>query len=298
MAIASITAALEQIKTFQHTHISIELVVSTWKKQIKSEAKKVVILLWFKADAFLPAANKLIKAVDKKVLVKEKHLEAFAKPASYQFVVDVTDAKDLVDLARKNPSLPIGAIFKDPCESLKNDTSAVALTFLVDLPNGKAAMGNLCYSYKSVGSTPVPCAEIYRSHLNQATALLMEQGLNEPTALDRIVHLTHEMIGTAESLDDFKASLQRCFQCDKRPEGDAKFLRCGCCKYTHYCSSVCQKVHWPQHKPLCKLQTILMRYVYETKDIFYNTSARTLLDSSITSLSATSSKGKLPLPEA
>jgi predicted esterase len=42
-----------------------------------------------------------------------------------------------------------------------------------------------------------------------------------------------------------------CTNCEKVLTG-AHRLRCGACKTAIYCSAECQKIHWPNHKPICK----------------------------------------------
>ncbi|PCH44295.1 hypothetical protein WOLCODRAFT_138924 [Wolfiporia cocos MD-104 SS10] len=45
-------------------------------------------------------------------------------------------------------------------------------------------------------------------------------------------------------------SLHRCYVC--RGKGKPKIRTCSGCKKIRYCSEVCQRKHWPAHKPKCK----------------------------------------------
>ena len=48
-------------------------------------------------------------------------------------------------------------------------------------------------------------------------------------------------------------SISVCTQCSKRSSvSGKKYLVCGKCKTIHYCSTECQKIHWPQHKLVCR----------------------------------------------
>lgn len=48
-----------------------------------------------------------------------------------------------------------------------------------------------------------------------------------------------------------------CNGCDKRESGSSKFKTCTGCKCSYYCSSQCQKEHWPKHKKECGLENTL-----------------------------------------
>jgi hypothetical protein len=50
-----------------------------------------------------------------------------------------------------------------------------------------------------------------------------------------------------------KVSLQQCVQCKKVEEMRGDFQCCGSCKKVHYCTQDCQKLHWKDHKAICKL---------------------------------------------
>ena len=51
----------------------------------------------------------------------------------------------------------------------------------------------------------------------------------------------------------------RCASCMKPKPPDEKLLCCGGCKQEFYCSTICQKAAWKEHKVCCKL-------LKETKD--------------------------------
>lgn len=50
-----------------------------------------------------------------------------------------------------------------------------------------------------------------------------------------------------------KVSLQQCVQCKKVEEMRGDFQCCGSCKKVHYCTKDCQKIHWKDHRAICKL---------------------------------------------
>ena len=43
----------------------------------------------------------------------------------------------------------------------------------------------------------------------------------------------------------------QCACCEEK-RADVRFLACGRCKTTFYCSAACQKQDWPQHKQTCQ----------------------------------------------
>jgi hypothetical protein len=49
-----------------------------------------------------------------------------------------------------------------------------------------------------------------------------------------------------------------CDQCGQVESPTVRFRLCGGCMITQYCSQECQKMHWPQHKPICQHTTSQM----------------------------------------
>ena len=45
---------------------------------------------------------------------------------------------------------------------------------------------------------------------------------------------------------------QQCVNCGKWEEWANQYLRCSQCHASHYCSNVCQRMHWGEHKKLCQ----------------------------------------------
>ena len=58
----------------------------------------------------------------------------------------------------------------------------------------------------------------------------------------------------ATEQDALFAMMKRMSQCDSCGEiaVDKPMLTCGACRGIHYCSKICQKNNWPQHKTACK----------------------------------------------
>ena len=44
----------------------------------------------------------------------------------------------------------------------------------------------------------------------------------------------------------------RCFKCGQRPAAGSKLRMCGGCQTAKYCTDLCQRGHWSEHKPVCK----------------------------------------------
>ena len=60
-----------------------------------------------------------------------------------------------------------------------------------------------------------------------------------------------------------------CFYCNKG--NNLVLYRCDRCKHILYCSSECQRIHWPKHKVLCKqraanLEKINIRELFESRE--------------------------------
>jgi len=60
-----------------------------------------------------------------------------------------------------------------------------------------------------------------------------------------------------------------CFYCNK--SNNLVLYRCDRCKHILYCSSECQRIHWPKHKVLCKqraanLEKINIRELFESRE--------------------------------
>jgi hypothetical protein len=60
-----------------------------------------------------------------------------------------------------------------------------------------------------------------------------------------------------------------CFYCNK--SNNLVLYRCDRCKHILYCSSECQRIHWPKHKVLCKqraanLEKIHIRELFESRE--------------------------------
>ena len=45
-----------------------------------------------------------------------------------------------------------------------------------------------------------------------------------------------------------------CHKCGTFDNKDKRFLKCGACKVSKYCSKVCQKLDWKRHKIVCSTQ--------------------------------------------
>ena len=43
-----------------------------------------------------------------------------------------------------------------------------------------------------------------------------------------------------------------CFKCGQRPAAGSKLRMCGGCHTAKYCTDLCQRGHWSEHKPVCK----------------------------------------------
>lgn len=55
---------------------------------------------------------------------------------------------------------------------------------------------------------------------------------------------------------------ERCASCEReQPES-----RCGSCKVTRYCSSGCQKNHWPKHRKVCKQKKAVRDVIIQDGD--------------------------------
>jgi len=46
--------------------------------------------------------------------------------------------------------------------------------------------------------------------------------------------------------------VDRCFKCEQRPTAGSKLRMCGGCHTAKYCTDLCQRGHWSEHKPVCK----------------------------------------------
>jgi len=46
--------------------------------------------------------------------------------------------------------------------------------------------------------------------------------------------------------------VDRCFKCGQRPAADSKLRVCGGCHTAKYCTDLCKRGHWSEHKPVCK----------------------------------------------
>ena len=46
--------------------------------------------------------------------------------------------------------------------------------------------------------------------------------------------------------------VDRCFKCGQHPAAGSKLRMCGGCHTAKYCTDLCQRGQWSEHKPVCK----------------------------------------------
>jgi hypothetical protein len=97
---------------------------------------------------------------------------------------------------------------------------------------------------------------VYNSHLRD----LMSSGDN----LREITKFYHTRSG-CHCLEETYAHLRRtdekqglCYQCQSRNERKKLFV-CAQCRIAQYCSTDCQRLHWPSHKDFCNLTRAAQR---------------------------------------
>ena len=76
--------------------------------------------------------------------------------------------------------------------------------------------------------------------LNEAYKSIVKKGLNLSTLQDEITHM-------AKTMSSFARKSGICAAC-----GKFAWERCGVCMDVHYCTKICQKRHWKEHKLVCK----------------------------------------------
>ena len=58
--------------------------------------------------------------------------------------------------------------------------------------------------------------------------------------------------GTSIGANDGDAHMESCFKCRQRPTAGDKLRVCGGCRTVKFCSDVCLRAAWREHKILCK----------------------------------------------
>lgn len=72
----------------------------------------------------------------------------------------------------------------------------------------------------------------------------LAQRSNDPQA--QMVSLLPKEVTNAQ-----RQLVQSCNHCKKPCSEEVKLSVCSACKKARYCSSACQRAHWPEHKPFC-----------------------------------------------
>jgi len=87
--------------------------------------------------------------------------------------------------------------------------------------------------------------------LSQNVVLELPTTPHEAPLLTRIKNKIWNIVG---GIDDNCWCVRNCAlpSCTKRSTKSEKFRKCSQCKEVSYCSEICQKAHWRQHKDVCK----------------------------------------------
>jgi hypothetical protein len=84
---------------------------------------------------------------------------------------------------------------------------------------------------------------------NKATIQKAAKESNPISLFGHIINI--DVNNLQKTWDDLEEVLDRCSYCKAIPQKNKRFARCNRCKTVSYCSSKCQKLHWPEHKQVC-----------------------------------------------